>query len=398
MNILPKKSWHVRTKKNIERVRRDEAEAAAKEKELSKRAQVANLEASLDILRKRNGATGHDDADRLNGVGTSSPCGGDVCGEGNSNEGRPPTKSLDLINPSGSSGSGHLNLFRDLELAEGKLHGANPEAEAERKREQEDWEKRVGILQYLGQGSTNAEGSERFYQKLSSRTIGAPTDSSTANLTAEAIAGKKRDDRQKIAEDPLRTIHKYLWAKKTDVASPSSPRASSSYASTTATAGSSGSSVASIDKRQRQADLRRIEILPEGVSNVKRKIVSPAGDKRRRPSISSSSTDDEYSRRQRKRKKAKKSKRRRTPSSESDPESEEERRNRKRSNLDLLRRQRLEREERESRRTREYLASLVDKVGDTGGGAKASHSEAGGGGDDRSRKYNSQYNPHLSRF
>lgn len=169
MNILPKKSWHVRNKDNVARVRRDEAEAAEEERKRKKKAELAEQEARTDFLRKRG---------RLS---------------------LPESSSSDILPlVEASRESGHLNLFQDIEDGKG-TNQSNKEYEEEKNKEKEQHEKALGILTYLGQSASEAQISRPWYQEAPTRCKN--DDDSTKQ---EQLKGKL---------DPLNEMEKYLNRK-----------------------------------------------------------------------------------------------------------------------------------------------------------------------------------------
>ncbi|XP_061447322.1 leukocyte receptor cluster member 1 [Rhineura floridana] len=163
MNILPKKSWHVRNKDNVARVRRDEAEAEAQRQKREARALLAEQEARTEFLRKKA---------RL-----SAP-GGD---NGN----------LEVLSSGAEGPSCHLNLFQELE------ESGNKEYEEEKRREKEQQEKALGILTYLGQSAAEAQTSRPWYQELPQHSMAVAKD--------EKLKGKL---------DPLAEMERHLRKKK----------------------------------------------------------------------------------------------------------------------------------------------------------------------------------------
>ncbi|KAM6154596.1 leukocyte receptor cluster member 1 [Erethizon dorsatum] len=168
MNILPKKSWHVRNKDNVARVRRDEAQAREEEKERERRVLLAEQEARTEFLR--NKARQQSALRALEGAEAAAP------------------------------GSGPVDLFREL-LVEGKgVTRGNKEYEEEKRQEKERQEKALGILTYLGQSAAEAQTQPPWYQLPPQR--GAPQP------------GQGPDEKIKNRLDPMWEMQKHLRRKR----------------------------------------------------------------------------------------------------------------------------------------------------------------------------------------
>lgn len=168
MNILPKKRWHVRTKENIARVRRDEAKAAEEEKERQRRIELAEKEARTNLLREKA---------RSNYDGRDSD-----------------KKSSDDANITQK----HINFFEDFEKGDDQLIKSNKEYEKEKKEETEKYEKQIGYLTYLGQDTNEATGNVSWYNTLPDR-----SSKNEPEITVE----------KKARYDPLTKINFYLGRK-----------------------------------------------------------------------------------------------------------------------------------------------------------------------------------------
>ncbi|XP_007955140.1 leukocyte receptor cluster member 1 [Orycteropus afer afer] len=168
MNILPKKSWHVRNKDNVARVRRDEAQAREEEKERERRALLAQQEARTEFLRRK---ARHQNA----------------------------SAELEAVE-AGAPAPGPVDLFRELlEDGKGETRG-NKEYEEEKRQEKERQERALGILTYLGQSAAEAQTQPPWCQLAPRREAPSP--------------GPGVDEKIKSRLDPLREMQKYLGKRR----------------------------------------------------------------------------------------------------------------------------------------------------------------------------------------
>ncbi|XP_074644386.1 leukocyte receptor cluster member 1 homolog [Tubulanus polymorphus] len=196
MNILPKKNWHVRTKKNIERVRRDEAKAAEEEEECLRKIALAEQEARTNLLRERSRArlgqsTDHkqlDSSRHYNELVGPVPV--------------PSTPLVEFVKPE------HINLF------EGEQSGANEEHEKEKKEEQEKYEKSIGLLTYLGQSAAESQTCKPWYYNPTEVRKRSTTNQSTSSTSPTSTRKGEQDYKKKRALDPMAHMSKYVNEKR----------------------------------------------------------------------------------------------------------------------------------------------------------------------------------------
>ncbi|CAF3875593.1 unnamed protein product [Rotaria magnacalcarata] len=208
MNILPKKRWHVRTKDNIARVLRDEKKAAEEEQKTLRRKTLAEQEARLNNLRAKRG-------DHLIQFQSSE-------------EATAKEKPLE-----------HVNLFQLEEKGLKTTNATNDEHEKEKKAETEEFEKKLGLLTYLGGSVVESKGTVPWYME---RGANKPAPSKELSKTDREERDRLRIEKQ----DPLNSMSKYvedLKRKRDDENKSSSTKTKKSTSSATTLSSSSASRI-----------------------------------------------------------------------------------------------------------------------------------------------------------
>ncbi|XP_050409694.1 leukocyte receptor cluster member 1 [Patella vulgata] len=194
MNILHHKSWHVRTKKNIERVRKDEEKAAEAEKEKERKIALAEQEARTDILRSRA-------KDKIQ-----------FTTDGETNQ--ITSGSSSQIVPSEIEKSGNINFFKEIEDGLRK-QGINEEHAKEKKAEKEKWEKSIGLLTYLGKSNIEEQNETPWYITGKSRKRKHEEDDEDEERSKyNKVTQFDKEDRKKADLDPLNQMKEYIDKKK----------------------------------------------------------------------------------------------------------------------------------------------------------------------------------------
>ncbi|XP_014678046.1 PREDICTED: leukocyte receptor cluster member 1 homolog [Priapulus caudatus] len=371
MNILPKKRWHVRTKENIARVRRDEQQAREEEDERQRRRDLAEQEARTDTLRLRARKRLRDDGDSDSNDESAGKRRRVDTPRGTDDD------TAAVVGREAPLPREHVNLFADLQAGD-KRTGTNREYEEEKRAEQEKYEKQIGLLTYLGESAR--EPPPWYARSLPCE----PTSRDDPDAAAD-VAKKSR-------MDPIIVMNKHQRAKSTG-AKPEAFRALTSGGRREGDREGFGQRQVRISsppapgggRRERSLDGSRAT--PQKKSQRKHKHKHKHRRRRNSDSNSNSGSSSDSKRKD-------KHRRKRNSSSGSDSDEKNGRITTNKSTSDIktvvqLRAERLRREKEERARTERLLARVR--------GEKLPEEKAAEAVEKESWRYNSQFNPDFVR-